>query len=67
MKEVKYKCNMCLEIIANREDILCMKWKTSIFPQAYVITDEIDASDKHICTRCLALIGEFYATTVPSA
>lgn len=57
MKKIEFKCNMCWDIF-DRKDLYCMYWKSNILPQQYVLSVDVDKSDKHICKNCLKLIKE---------
>lgn len=57
MKNIEYKCNMCLEV-KPKEVLWSMYWKSDVFPQVYVLTKNIDATDKHICYNCINVIKD---------
>lgn len=59
MKKVTYYCNLCTEE-KKKEDLKCLFWgmKDQAFKSYYHIVDELEASDKHICSDCMCEINK---------
>lgn len=55
MKKVEYCCDLCKETKPKAE-LNCMYFKCSIIPQRYILSKDLDGSDKHICDDCIELI-----------
>lgn len=59
MEKVIYSCNLCGEK-KDKEDLYSLYWRSDAIPQRYVIDKDEKVSHKHICTNCIAIVGEFY-------
>ena len=58
MKKIEYKCNLCGEVQPPLS-LLCLWWCSTSIPQTYILTNNIDGSDKHICMDCIKLIKDY--------
>lgn len=57
MKKVEYYCDLCKEKKPNTE-LRALYWKCDIIPQKFIITPDLNASDKHICNDCTTTVKE---------
>ena len=55
MKKIEYRCNLCKEV-NKKPHIISYTWNSSIIPQGYILSDNIDSSDTHICVECVNVI-----------
>lgn len=59
MKKITYRCNLCTEE-KKKEDLKCLYWghKNHEHKCTYYIVDDLDMSDKHICSDCISEINK---------
>ncbi len=50
-----YKCDLCREV-KDKNELVCLYWKSDIIPQQYIFTRAVDLADKHLCPTCIDLI-----------
>lgn len=55
MKIVGYKCNMCGDI-KSKNELICMYWDCRITPQQWILSNDLNSSDRHICKSCISVI-----------
>jgi hypothetical protein len=58
-KTTTYKCNLCgrtEKSIEAKKNLKAFYWKSDKSPQGYVLTDNLDSCDRHICNNCIEII-----------
>lgn len=50
-----YKCNLCMQNM-DKKDMYSFYWKSDKTPQGFILNENTDASDKHICVKCIDVI-----------
>ena len=61
MREITYICNLCGRDELSSEATKHFKsfyWKSDKIPQGYILSNNLDSCDKHICKDCINTIIE---------
>jgi hypothetical protein len=59
MKTETYKCNLCRQE-TEKNKLFSYYWKSAKVPQGYILTDDIQGSDVHICYKCIDYLKEAF-------
>lgn len=58
-KTIRYTCNLCgfFENGNNAKGKLkAFYFKCDMIPQGYILSENLDSSDKHLCNECIRII-----------
>ncbi len=58
MKNIEYKCNICTTI-KHKGNLMSFYWKSNTTPQKYILHENVNLSDSHICNDCIDVVVNF--------